>query len=66
MSHARKQETRQIRTTATEKFLENSPNIIISTQYELLDTITGKPLRVADRKLYEKLLAKDSGRYIKL
>ena len=33
--------------------------------YEILDLVTDRVIRLKDRKLYEKYLAKDSGRYIK-
>lgn len=66
MSRRRNRKKGEVKTTAREKSIQNPPNIIIRHEYELLDTVTGKSLRVADRKLYEKLLAKDSGRYIKV
>lgn len=33
--------------------------------YELLDTKTGRVIRVRDPELYERYLSKDSGRYVK-
>lgn len=42
-----------------------SPAIICRGYYEILDKKTDKVFRVVDRDMYEKFLAKDSGRYIK-